>query len=70
MVGGVGMDHDDILTMCYVDPLQHAHDHPDTEDMKNFNTEEFRHSILKQCKGKQTCNAFVLNSITGIAPEH
>ena len=66
--GGVGMDHDNIITMCYVDAGEHARDHGDEADMKNFDAAAFKQSIMSQCKGKQQCNAQVPNSVTGIAP--
>ena len=59
------MDHDNIITMCYIDPNQFAHDHPNAAYIRSFNA-EFQQSILSQCRGKQTCNAFVPNSITRI----
>ena len=68
VTGGVGMDHDNIITMCYINKEQHEAEHHGEEDMANFNEEAFNESILSQCKGKQTCNAMVPNSVTGIEP--
>ena len=67
--GGVGMDHDNIITMCYINKEEHDKEHEDEEDLRNFKVEEFKQSILSQCKGKQTCNAIVPNWMTGIGPK-
>lgn len=70
VVGGVGMDHDNILTTCYVDEAAHAHEFGEFNDMANFDMELFIETIMSQCRGNQTCNAQIPNSITGIAKEH
>ena len=62
------MDHDNIITMCYINAEAHEADHGESEDMANFDAIAFKASILDQCKGKQTCNAMISNSITGIEP--
>lgn len=70
VVGGIGMNHDNIITTCYIDESIPVLDSSGFNDMANFDMQAFTDSIMNQCKGNQTCNAFVMNEITGIAPEH
>ena len=64
------MNHDNIITTCYIDESIPVLDSSGFNDMANFDMQAFTDSIMNQCKGNQTCNAFVMNEITGIAPEH
>ena len=64
------MNHDNIITTCYVDESVPVLNSSGFDDMANFNMEGFIDSIMSQCRGKQTCNSFIQNDITGIPPEH
>ena len=61
------MDHDNVITMCYINKTEHALEHPEDSDMLKFDNEAFKTSLLSQCKGKQKCNAYIPNSVTGIS---
>ena len=63
------MNHDNIITTCYVNEAQEAHDTVGFNDMANFDYDGFTSSIMSQCKGKQKCNSWIENSITGIPVE-
>ena len=47
------MNHDNIITMCYVNEEEHDIKFGDEfNDMANFDMAGFKNSILTQCKGK------------------
>ena len=51
VVGGVGMNHDNIITTCFVNEAQEAHDTVGFNDMANFDYDGFKSSIMTQCGG-------------------
>ena len=40
------MDHDNIITMCYINEEEHEEEHGEFNDMANFDREAFNASIL------------------------
>ena len=63
------MNHDNIITTCYVNEAEWAAENTGFNDMANFDYDAFTGTIMSQCKGKQKCNAWIQNDITGIPLE-
>ena len=63
------MNHDNIMTTCYVNETDPTLDTVGFDDMANFDYAAFKRSIMSQCGGKQQCYAWIQNDITGIPLE-